>query len=351
MVRRLCPPLFVRLALLLAVLTVADGMRESRLSRAQEPEYVPALLTGVLYPAEEAAWINGLLPVAVMIDNYIDGRPQYGMDGADLVYELLVEGGITRFMAVYQSQEVEWIEPVRSARTPFLYLARELDAVLGHVGAAGTAGPADTQTQFGRWGVLHLDEQFNPGPFWRDRSRYAPHNTVTSTVELRGHASGLGWVGPSAAEPWLFKEDFEVANALGGAIGSFSYAFAWSGGPPGYAFAADWYYDADSNSYLRSQAGHWHVDGSSGRRLSARNVVIQYDSAATVDGEGHVLYGSLGEGPAYVFLDGQIIEAVWSKRWREDRTRYWDLNGAEIHFNRGNTWIAVLPYDSPLTWE
>lgn len=328
---------------------LAMGAMARRAGRAQEPELVPALLDGVLLPADEAALVNSLLPVAVMLDNFPDARPQTGMDAADLVYELLVEGGITRFMAVFLRQEAEWVEPVRSARTPFLYLARELDAVLGHVGAAGTAGPSDAQTQFGQWGVLHLDEQFNPEPFWRDRRRVAPHNACTSTVELRGHALGLGWEGPSAAQPWRFKDDFVAANPSAAAVDLFSYGFDW--GRAALAdFAATWQYDAASNSYLRSQGGYAHRDALTGARLTAANVVAQYDAARVVNGEGHVLYGSLGQGPAFVFQDGQLIEATWTKRTREERTRYWDAAGAEVQFNRGRTWVAVLPEGSPLEW-
>jgi len=347
MKRRPRRPLLTRLVLFLMLLTTAGvGAR----LHAQEPELAPALLDGVLLPAEEAAFVNSLLPVAVMVDNYIDARPQIGLDRADLVYELLVEGGITRFMAVYLRQEADWVEPVRSARTPFLFVARELGAVLGHVGAAGTEGPSDAQTQFSNWGVLHLDEQFNPGPFWRDRARAAPYNAATSITELRGHALGLGWLGPSEMQPWLFKEDGVEANASGGAVSALSYAFFW-GGPPLSDFAADWFYDAGRNEYARSTAGRPHIDGRSGARLTARNVVVQFDTAGVINREGHVLYGSVGVGPAYVFLDGQVIEATWSKPSLEQRNRYVDLNGEEIKFNRGNTWIAVLPEGSPLGWR
>ncbi|MGH2603463.1 MAG: DUF3048 domain-containing protein [Dehalococcoidia bacterium] len=348
MTRRPRPPLIIWLLLSVALLGGAVGTRDGL--RAQEPEAVAARLGGVILPRDEAAFVNSLRPVAVIVDNWLEARPQIGLDRADLVYELLVEGGITRFMAVYQGQEVDWVEPVRSARTPFLPLARELGAVLGHVGAAGTAGPTDTETQFGDWGVLHLDEQFNPGPFWRDPDRAAPHNAATSTIELRGHATGLGWDGPGEAGLWLFKDDLASLNGPSTDATTISYAFTWDG-PPRPEFAVDWQYDAESNAYSRSMAGRPHVDGRSGGVLIAKNVIVQFDSAEIVNGEGHILYGGLGEGPAYVFLDGQRIDATWTKPTREERTRYWDLNGVEIHFNRGSTWVAILPYGSPLTWE
>jgi hypothetical protein len=335
--------------MVLTCFAVATAMVQLRI-KADEPSQLPAALDGTLLSPDEAMQINSNLPVAVMVDNLIDARPQIGLGTADLVYELLVEGGITRFMAVYLRQEAERIEPVRSARTPFLYLARELGAVLGHVGAAETAGPTDTQSQFGQWGVLHLDEQFNPDAFRRDPARFAPHNAITSTYELRGHADGLGWQSPGEPSAWHFKEDFAPANPSSGGATVIDYAFFW-GQAPLRDYAATWSYDPDRNDYLRSTAGYAHVDGLTGEQLTAKNVIVQFDSMQVVNREGHVLYGSIGEGPAVVFQDGYAIEGAWTKATREERTRYWDVEGKEIQFNRGKTWIAILPNGSPLDWR
>jgi Protein of unknown function (DUF3048) C-terminal domain len=157
-------------------------------------------------------------------------------------------------------------------------------------------------------------------------------------------------VGPAIFQPWHFKEDFEVYSAPREAAASLSYAFFW-GGPPQYAFAVDWYYDPSDNAYRRSMAGRPHNDGRTGARLTARNVIVQFDSAAVVNHEGQILYGSTGEGPAYIFLDGQVIEADWRKPSLEERTRYYDLSDEEIRLNRGVTWVAILSYGSPLEWR
>jgi hypothetical protein len=349
MTRRPRPTLVIFFMLSFAVLAGVAAVARLGVS-ADEPEQPAATLDGVLLSQEEAEQIRAVLPVAVMVDNVVDARPQIGLDSADLVYELLVEGGISRFMAVYLRQEAERIEPVRSARTPFLYLARELGAVLGHVGAAGTDGPTDALSQFGRWGVLHLDEQFNPGAFRRDATRIAPHNTITSTYELRGHAAGLGWESAGELAAWRFKEDFAAGNQTGGGATAIDYGFYW-GRPALYDYTADWEYEPEGNVYRRSMAGRPHVDGLSGAQLTAKNVVVQFDHAETVNGEGHVLYGSVGGGRAYIFQDGSVIEGTWTKPSREERTRYWDAEGKEVQFNRGSTWIAILPQGSPLDWH
>lgn len=340
------------LLIVVALAVAAVLPRAHAITRAQEAEPpAAALLDGVPLPPEEAAEVNGRLPVAVMVDNLPGGaRPQIGLDRADLVYELLVESGITRFLAVYLRQEAERIEPVRSVRTPFLYPVTELGAVLAHVGASETEGDADAGTQMAQWGVRHLEERLNPGAFWRDRARRAPHNAVTSTADVRAEAAAQGWSGPAEVEPWRFKDDLTVANPSGGVVGHIAFGFALDGPAQG-DFAVDWYYDQEINGYRRWMAGRPHADGLTGVTLAARNVIVQFDEAAVVDHEGHVLYGSTGAGPAYVFLDGQLIEATWSKPAREQRTRYYDADGNEIRFNRGATWLAVLPHASPLWWE
>lgn len=321
-----------------------------------EPEPAPpappsaGLLDGVPFSDEQA--LAGMRPpVAVMIDNLPGGsRPQTGIDRADLVYELLVEGGITRFMAVYLREDADWIQPVRSARTPSVLIARELGAVLTHAGSAEVAGDADASWHM-RWlGVPHIDYDADRGPFWLDRRRYAPHNVVTSTGAIRERSAEWGVTEPSDAASWSFKDDHIESNLISGAARRVSYNFALRI-PAQPGFAADWFYDEETNSYFRSMAGAPHIDGRSGVRLSAKNVVLQITPAKVASREGHVVYDQIGEGRAFIFIDGRMLDAVWTKGTPEERTRFWDQGGTEIQFNRGRTWVALLPAGSPYSWR
>ena len=288
------------------------------------------------------------VPIAVMVDNLPgSARPQLGLDRADIVYEMLVEGGITRFLAVYQGDEPVTVEPVRSVRTPFLYPAKELGAVIAHVGGAETANEADAMGQLDQWGVRHLDEAADPDLFPRDPARRAPHNTLTDTAALQAEAAARRWTAPPAAA-WPSKSDKVAVNAVTDEAGTVR--FSWAPFEL-LEFDVDWTYDQESNAYRRNQGGSPHVDGRTGEQLTAKNVIVQFDQARVVDREGHVVYGSVGEGEAYIFLDGQLIEARWTKRTREERTRYHDASGREIRLNQGATWIAVLPVGAPLTWR
>lgn len=310
-----------------------------------------AWLDGVPLAEDQRATVNGRRPVAVMVDNLAFGaRPQVGLDQADLVYEMLVEGGITRFMAVYLRGEPEGVQPVRSVRTPFLYLAVELGAIVAHDGAAELEGDADAGRQMREWAVPHIDQEHFKPLFRRDSKRRAPHNLVTELAPLRAEAETYGVSGPGTLAMWLFKDDGDAANVATATAAHVAFGFNW-GGKPLPDFNVEWHYDASMNGYRRWTAGRPHVDGRSGAQLTAKNVVVQFDHAAVADRHGHVLYSSVGEGPAHIFLDGKVIEATWRKPSREERTRYFDATGEEIHFNRGATWVAVLPYGSPLHWK
>lgn len=311
------------------------------------PGPAPGLLNGIVLSPEDAAAINTRLPVAVMVDNLVGvSRPQIGLDQADLVYEFLVEGGITRFMAVYLHNDVDVIEPVRSARTPSVILARELDAILVYVGTAETEGSANAGRQMQEWGVRGIDGDHDKSPFQRDRLRRAPHNMLTSTQAIRARAEEHGWTGPPSLTPWLFRDEGTAAEGDGTPASRISYGFA-SRIPAQPAYSAAWNYDPGTNRYLRSMGGAAHLDGRTGTRLAFTNVVVELHRASIVDREGHIVYEQTGEGTAWIYRDGLAIEAVWRKAATEERTRYWNAAGEEMTLNRGATWVALVPTGSP----
>jgi hypothetical protein len=298
---------------------------------------------------EAPAAVPGPIPVAVMIDNFPwDTRPQIGLDKADVVYEFLVEGGVTRFMAVYQSQEAERIRPVRSARTPSVLLAAEWDALLAHVGAAEAPGAANATRRMREWQVRDLDGDAGPGPFWRERDRPAPHNMATSTGALRARAAELGWAPRRQIADWQRAEGGD-GRADGTALRvAYNFKLEYAAQPQ---FAVAWTYDEATRSYRRAMAGEPHRDGVTGEQLAAKNVVVQLHQARVATREGHVLYEQIGEGSAVIFRDGTAVRATWTKRSPDDRTRYWYPDGTEVALEPGATWVALLPEGSPLGWS
>jgi len=300
-------------------------------------------------------------PLAVMIENHQESRPQSGLSSADVVYETVAEGGITRFMGVYlcNLSDVQ-VGPVRSARTYFLDWLSEYDALYAHVGGANTPGPADALGQIITYKIKDLN-QFNIGfpTFWRDyqrlgRSVATEHTMYSSTGKLwsigekRGwtatDSSGLRW--DKAFVPWTFKD----AQPGSGSVGKITVNF-WESQTD---YRVEWNYDQTCNCYNRKNGGVDHTDLNNNKPLSPRNVVVQFmqESRANdgYENNAHLLYANKGTGRAVVFQDGKAIEGTWSKANRLTRTKFLDKSGKEISLVRGQIWIETVPIGSTVTF-
>lgn len=311
----------------------------------------PALIDGVLlYPAEMER-LKKRLPLAIMVENHVAARPQFGLDKAELVYEAVAEGGITRFLAVYWRNDVERIEAVRSARVYYLDWAKELDAVFVHWGQTEDPGPADVWPALARLGIRDLNGFFlGEAVGSRDPDRPAPHNVITSTQLLWATAADHGFNGPPAAlQPWLFKDDApeRAADPASRAAPAVDISF---GGGSASDYAVRWEYERASNGYLRTVGGQPHTDGASGSRLAARNVAVQYIVMSLSGSSAYQLADTIGEGQAVVFQDGVAVEGTWRKPDAASRTRFYDAQGNEIAFNRGTSWVEAVPLGNPVTY-
>lgn len=301
-------------------------------------------------PMTDAEWAarKDLLPLAVMLDNTSNANPHSGLDKADLIYEAFVEGGITRLMAVYWRHEAEVVEPVRSARTPFVVWASELGALYAHAGGAETENDANAIGQIAEWGVPDLNA-FSPGSntaYYRDDERYAPYNLATSTEALRKVAGELGFGGTPKVSSWLFRDPGTTAptgKPAGGIEVDFQgHLYSWQ--------YIQWKWDATTNRYLRFQFGGPQVDAVTGDQLAFATVIVMTAPAKVADENGHVLYEQFGTGPATVFTGGQAYEGSWKKDERESRTRFYDLSGKEISFERGPIFVEVLSTQSSFSF-
>jgi hypothetical protein len=336
--------------LLLSVLLAACGGEPYR---AKDPSPTPALdepppaeppvvriapLTGQVISEEHFATISDRRPLAVMIDNIITATPQVGLDQADVVIEALVEGGITRFMAIFHSKEPAIIEPVRSARTPFLFWASEYDALYVHVGSSETDGPADAGQQIREWGIYDLDlgGEALKNSFIRDPKRPAPHNVLISAAHMHEKAVEFGFQGPASFAIWPFTGPEGLVQ------GTFAPGFTVRFGVMSPRFSARWDWDAGSMTYLRSQFGGPQVDPLSDARIGAANVIVQYANAYIADRNGHVLMDVVGEGRAQIFTGGNVIEGGWRKTDRRERTEFFGPDGLPIPLLAGQTWIEVV---------
>lgn len=299
-------------------------------------------------------------PLAVMIENHTEARPQSGLSAADVVYEAVAEGGITRFMALFYCNlsDVQ-VGPVRSARTYFVDWLGEYDALYAHVGGANSPGPADALGQIIRYEVKDLN-QFSIGfpVFWRDYQRLGhpvatEHTMYSTTAKLWEVGAKRGWTATDSAGiqwnknfvSWKFKDD-----KGGGTTGSIKVNF-WES-QPGYEVV--WTYDSATNSYKRKNGGSDHMDLDNNTQLASKVVIIQFERESNANdgypGNVHLLYGTTGTGKALIFQDGSVVEGKWSKLSRVARSKFLDKNGKEIEFDRGQIWIQTVPEGSKVSY-
>ncbi|MBL7159331.1 DUF3048 domain-containing protein [Candidatus Microgenomates bacterium] len=317
-------------------------------------------LNGELYTkAEKEIW-EKRRPLGVMIENHTEARPQSGLARADVVYEVVAEGGITRFLAIFYcgaaAKNLE-LAPVRSARTYFVDWISEYDGLYNHVGGAGLCHDptvderAKALCQIREYGIKDLD-QFGisfptcyRNPDRLDHPVATEHQMVCLSDNLYEIAEKKGWTNVDEEgvawdedfSPWKFKE----GDGLEDETASFSAEFNFWKGYKEYLVR--WDYDQASNSYLRFNGDKPHNDLDEGQ-LKAKNVVIQFsEETGPVDEHLHLLYQTKGDGKAIIFQDGEVIKGTWKKKNRTSRTKFYDSQGAEVEFNQGQIWIEVLP--------
>jgi hypothetical protein len=295
-----------------------------------EPKDTPNPINGVLFTKTEAESWKGKVPLAVMIENLVSVRPQSGLSKAEVVYEALAEGGITRFMAIFLANNAE-LGPIRSARAYYLDWLSEYGAGYAHWG-----GSPEAMDLIRAYQVKDLD-QFSLGAptYWRVRDREAPHNGYTNTEKLWEAAGKKGYNSLANFDSWKFKKDATDSARLASTI-----KIKFTGSAP---YEVVWKYDSEKNSYLRENGGQAHLDKTNEEQLSAKNVIVQSVTANTYDNYGRLRMDTIGEGELKVFRDGSLIEGTWKKLSREGRTKFYDKEGKEIELNRGQIWIEIIP--------
>jgi len=292
-------------------------------------DVVPRALDGVLVPAEQAQ----LQPYAVMVENSVDARPLSGPAEANLVYEFPVEGGITRFMLVFDASSTsDQIGPVRSARQYFVETADGLNAVYAHVGGSPEALDSIKKMPTFR----NLDQFFNDKYFWRSAKRAAPHNVYTRTDLLTEADTAKNWK-TGTFHAWSYKDDYpEVATATSVARGDDEGPKVSYGG----SYNASWGYDRASNTYLRSESGALQKDAD-GAQVTAKNIVVIQTDGSTYDAYGRLHIRTTGKGKAELYRDGRKMEITW-KRAAGTHIQFESLDGSDVLFDRGTTWIEVV---------
>jgi hypothetical protein len=275
-----------------------------------------------------------------MINNHPDARPQSGLIKADITYEIVAEGGITRFLAFFLTNTPEKIGPVRSTREYYLVLVKELgDAMLMHIGWSPQALEA-----IETWPVRSLGR--GGGTFWRDNPNNVAieHTAYVNGVDLRKRGDELGWEGTRTLTSWKFKDSKDKYTSADATDITVDF---WYKGD----FTVNWKYDSFTNTYARYMGYDKddnfipHKDRESGEQIHTKNLIVQFAKENSIAGDekNRLDYVLTGSGKALIFIDGKVVESTWNKTERDERTKFYDMNGEEIEFNRGNFWIEIVP--------
>ena len=286
----------------------------------------------------------GIAATCIMIENSPDARPQSGLDQAGVVYEAIAEGGITRFMAIYQESKPQYIGPVRSLRMTYAEFAKPYHCSIAHVGGADNALNLVRNNPEYR----DIDQFFNDGNYWRISSRWAPHNVYTSFEALDELNTNRGYTtsefnGFSRVKPDTNTTAEEItARTIRIELSSDLYN-------PVYT------YDEVANNYRRSFAiGEAHeVASESGETTQlAPDVVIALETdAVSRAGTPYADYRTVGGGNAFIFQNGTVTSAKWQRESVNDELRFVNENNEEIKLNRGQVWISIYPNSNSISWE
>ena len=283
---------------------------------------------------------GGSRPIAVMIDNHIDAMPQAGLLEADIVYEIIVEGGETRLMLILQDKDLDKIGPVRSSRHYFLDYALENDAIYVHYGWSPQA-----QADISTLGVNNINGIYeSEESFWRVSDKYAPHNAVTSTENIMKIAEREGYRTTTSQDPVLNYvvaevelEDGEIANNI--TI------------PYSYVNTVEYVYDVELKEYVRYSRGEKQVDWDTGKTVTTKNIIIEkVDNWTLNDGtsSGRQTIDNIKEVDGYYITNGKAIPITCTKTTRSGKTVYKDLEGNEIDVNDGKTFIQICPEEADI---
>lgn len=282
-------------------------------------------------------------PIAVMIDNHNQAWPQAGLNQAYMVYEIIVEGGETRLMALFKGVTVDKIGPVRSSRHYFIDYAMENDAIYAHYGWSPQA-----ESDIKKYSINNLNGiTESTSTFWRVKDKSAPHNAVTSTEAILKAAKSKGYKTTSDKKSVLNYVTDEVKLEDGITANSVTI-------PHSTLQKVKYVYDETNQVYKRYARNKAQTDWDTGNAVTTKNIIITFcDNYTLTDSENKGRQGlkNIGTFDGYYITNGKAIKIKCTKNTRDQQTKYEDLEGNEIKVNDGNTWVNICPTDAQVEME
>lgn len=339
--------ILIILGIVLAISVVVGMVLYQKYQKSGEVTLLPSIKITKKPPVKYYSPLTGIevadtaattAPVtAIMMENSPSARPQSGIKQAEVVYEAIAEGGITRYLLLYQQNKPQLIGPVRSLRQYFLDWATPYDASIAHVG--GSAGSLQN-VRNGQY--VDLDQFFNGGSYWRSTDRYAPHNVYTKFDNIdtlnkqknhtESHVTSFSRIDGAPAKT---TDATRIVLNFSSSLYNTSYIF-----------------DATTNSYARQLAGAAHTDREEGP-ITPHVVIALHVNERTIMEDGYREHiDTTGSGEADIFQNGTVIKATWQKADQKSALKLVDAAGKDIALVRGQTWIAAIPNEQgSVSWQ
>lgn len=275
-------------------------------------------------------------PIAVMINNHKSAQPyQTGLNDAYLVYEMVVEGGITRMLAVFKDKDTTQIGTVRSSRPYYLDYVQENDAIYVHFGWSEEAEQAIKDLKINNINGLY------DGSFWRDNSLDVgtEHTVYTSMDKLNSTITSKGYSTTSTKDTLLNYSIDEIdLSKMDGAIKADNVKITYSS----YQ-VNDFKYDNVNKVYSKISNGDKRVDYITKQPFTTKNIITYKLDTYNITDYGHKEIKNVGSGEGYYISNGYAVPITWEKTSESAQTVYKYKNGTEINVNDGNTYIQIQP--------
>ena len=282
-------------------------------------------------------------PIAVMIDNNVGYASQVGLQDAFVTYEAIVEGGLTRIMAIFKDSNTELIGPVRSSRHYFLDYALEYDAIYAHYGWSTFA-----ENDIKSLGINNINGLYRNAAYWRDTKIAAPHNVFTNIETLYNDAARLGY--KTTSNDWealsLTSDTIDLAKLSDESVVANKVTIPYSNSQ-----VRSYAYDSERQVYLRYMNHNAHIDRDSKEQYHYKNIIIIKVSNHSLDSYGRQDLDTTGIHEAYYITNGYARKINAKKNTRSGKTVYTYDDGSEVKLNDGNTIIQIEPASMTPSFE
>lgn len=272
-------------------------------------------------------------PIAVSIDNEQPAWPHSGLQDAYMIYEMIIEGGESRMLALFKNQTTAKIGPIRSARHYFVHYAMENNAVFAHFGWSPKA-----QSTIKKYNINNINGLYDEY-YWRIGGGY--HNAFSSIEKIKEEATDKKYLLSGDDKP-IYKYSVDEVNLENG-IEITGLKIKYSN-----LHNVSYVYDENDKVFYRSMRGIKDVDRETKKQYFAKNIVIMYVknyNLPDVETKGRQELENIGTGTGYYLTNGRYIDITWKKEDEKSRTIWLDENGKEIILNDGLTYVQLAPKD------